>query len=119
MGARFDVHDESIAAGLDVARREHIGRECHQVRFERLRGVLASGRDHVGSEREIGHELAVHDVPLEVIDAGRVEGFDLGTQAGEIARKYRGDDLNRKRHAVNATRQSHGPSECARSLGSS
>lgn len=119
MRARLHVDDESTATGFHVAVGEHVGGQHHEVGFEGLRGVSASGRDHVGTEGEVRHELTVHDVPLEVIDTGCVESFDLGTQTGEVARKHRGDDLDRKRHAVNATRQSHGPSECARSLGSS
>ena len=37
------------------------------------RDVRPGGGDDVGPERQVGHELAVHDVPLDEVDAGLLE----------------------------------------------
>jgi hypothetical protein len=92
------MDDESTASGFHVTMGEHIGSQHHEVSLERLRGVAASGRDHVGAEGEVRYELTVHDVPLEVIDTGAIERFDLLAEAGEITRQDRRNDLDGQGH---------------------
>lgn len=98
MGAGLHMDDESTASGFHVSVGENIRCEHHEVSLERLLGVSPSGGDHVGSKGEIRHELPVHDVPLEVIDTGLVERFDLLTETGEVARQDRRNDLDRQGH---------------------
>ena len=98
MRTGLDVNDESAATGFHVTVGENIGGQHHEVGFEGLVGVSARGRDDIGPEGEVRHELAIHDVPLEVIDAGSVECFDLLTETGEITRQDRRNDLDRQGH---------------------
>ncbi len=94
MGAGLGVHDQPRAAGVDVLLGHHVGCVDHQVGLERHRGVRACGGDHVGTEREVRHELAVHHVPLDEVDAGRFECGDLLAELGEVGRKHRRRDLD-------------------------
>ena len=70
MDAGLGVDDQPLAPGLDVVGRHHVGGQHHQVGLERDVGAIPTGADHVGAEREVGHELPVHHIPLDQIDAG-------------------------------------------------
>jgi hypothetical protein len=91
--ARFGVDDDELAAGLHVLVHQLLGLEDHQMGLEHDRGVLAGGGDDIGAEGQVRHEPPVHHVPLDAVDAGFLEGRYLVTQAGEIGRKDRRDDL--------------------------
>ena len=86
VGACLGVHDQALATGAHVLRSHRIGSQDHEVSFERQRRVLAGRGDHVGSERQVGDELAVHHVPLDPVDAGGFESGDLVAQLGEVGR---------------------------------
>ena len=58
----------------------------------------AGGGDDVGPEREVGHELAVHDVPLDEVDAGLLQGGDLLAEPGEVGGQHGRGDLDRAGH---------------------
>jgi hypothetical protein len=98
MWAGFGMNDETTATGLDVTVGEDVRAEHHEVRFEWLRRVSSRGGDHIGPKSEVGHELSIHDVPLEVVDTGSIEGFDFLAQTSEVARQNRRHDLNGKGH---------------------
>ena len=97
-GARLDVDDQPPAARLDVARGHHLGGQHHQVGLERDGDEVARRGDDVGTERQVGDELAVHHVPLDEVDAGLLQGDDLLTEAGEVGRQHRRGDLDRAGH---------------------
>ena len=78
--ARFGVDDQAGTAGVDVLLGHHVGRVHHEVRLEGHGRVRSGGGDHVGAEREVGDELAVHHVPLDEVDPGRLECGDLLTE---------------------------------------
>ena len=94
MGDGFGVDDQPLAAGLDEALGEHLGRPDHQVGLERQRRVLAGRGDDVRPEGEVRDELAVHDVALEAVAAGGLQRRHLVAQAGEVRREDGGDDLD-------------------------
>ena len=75
-----------------------IGRLNHEMRFERQAGVLAGRRHDVGPERDVGHELTVHDVPLDPVGARRLQRGDLVPETGEISRQHRGHNEDRAAH---------------------
>ncbi len=88
------VDDEQFAAGLGVLDEHHLGRVHHQVRLEGDRHGRAAGGDHVGPEREVRDELAVHHVPLDPVDAGVFERLALLAELGEVRRQDRGCDVD-------------------------
>ena len=98
VGARLGVNDQPLAAGANVLGGHDIGRQHHQVGLERQRGVLAGRGDHVGAEGEVGHELAVHHVPLDPVDSGGFQGGDLLAQLGEVGGQHARGDLDWSRH---------------------
>jgi hypothetical protein len=72
VGAGLGVHDQreqpastycfAITSGVYTIRWASNGTEA-----------VARRGDHVGAEREVGDELAVHHVPLDQVDPGRLE----------------------------------------------
>ena len=101
--ARLGVHDQALTTGRDVFGGHALGREHHQVGLERQRAVFAGGRDHVGAEGQVRHELAVHHVPLDPVDPGTLEGGHLVTQLGEIGGQHAWGDLDCSRASFQDT----------------
>ena len=60
----------------------------HEMDVERKLGVLSHGRDHGGTEGNIVHEMAIHDVEMQPIGAGIFGAMDLGFETREV----RGED---------------------------
>ena len=52
--------------------------------------------DDVRAEGEVGHELAVHDVPLDEVDAGLLERDALLAEACEVRGEHRRRDADRR-----------------------
>ena len=44
----------------------------------------AEARRIVGPDRQVRHEVAVHDIPLDALDTRLLEGLTLLAQAGEV-----------------------------------
>ena len=109
--ACFSVNDEALATSFDVTLRHDIGCVDHEVRFKRLCCVRTNCSNHVGSEGEVGHELAVHHVELNDVDAGFIKCMDFFTKLGEISGQYGGSDLNGQRHAIHPSQWGRGSPE--------
>ena len=84
VGAGLGVHDQALAAGLHVLGSHQVGSQHHQMSFERNSCERASGGDHIWAEGEVGHELPIHHVPLNAIDASSLQGSDFVTEAREV-----------------------------------
>ena len=80
MRAGLSVNNEAAAAGVDVALSQDIGCEHHQVSLKRLLGVFARRCNDVGSKGEVGDELAIHDVPLEEVNARGIKCLNFGAK---------------------------------------
>ena len=50
----------------------------HQMDIEDFLGARPDALDHRWPERQIGHEMTVHDVDMDIIASGVVDGLDLG-----------------------------------------
>ena len=57
--------------------------------IERKAGHLAQGFDDGRANREIGHEVSVHDIDVEKVGPGRLHAGDLFGQPGKIRRQDR------------------------------
>ncbi len=102
---RLGVDDEQAAPCLHPALEHPVRVLHHEVSLERHRRVRAAGGDHVGPHRQVRHEGAVHDVPLDSVDTGRLERSDLLAETGEVGRQNRGRDRKR---SVRAGSVGHG-----------
>ena len=94
VGAGLGVHDDDLAAGLDVLVHQLVGVHHHQVRLEGDVDVRPTGLDHVGPEGQVRHEHAVHHVELDPVDAGLLERDALLAEPGEVGRQDRRGDLD-------------------------
>ena len=83
-----------LRAGLGVLRRPPVGVFDHQVTVERQRGVLEQRLDDGQAEREVGHEVVVHDIHVQPVR----DGGDRGGLVGEPG-KVRGQDARRDLNA--------------------
>ena len=92
--ARLGVHDQALAAGLDVLGPSiWSGVLDHEVGLERHAHLPADRRDDVGTERDVGHELAVHHVPLDAVDSRPSRARSPPRRDGpEVGREHRRDD---------------------------
>ena len=94
MWTGFGVDDQATAACFDIARRQDIGGEDHQVSLEGFGGVLTGGGNDIGAKGQVRDKLSVHNVPLEEVNASGIKGFDLGSKFGEVARQDGWGDQN-------------------------
>ncbi len=89
---RLRVDDQPLAAGLEPPVEHRLGRADHELGLEGERGVQPGSGDDVGSERDVGHELTVHDVPLDTVGPGGLELRDFVAEPREVGGQHGGDD---------------------------
>jgi hypothetical protein len=82
--ARFGMNNEALASGFYVSLCHDIRSQHHEVRFEWLGAVRAGRGNDVWAEGEVWYELAVHDVPLNNVNASLVESTNLLANLGKI-----------------------------------
>ncbi len=58
-------------------------------------GVPADGGHHRRSDRQVGHEMPVHDVDVQPVGLGP-DPVDLDAEGGEIGRQDRGGDADHR-----------------------
>jgi hypothetical protein len=89
-GLGMDGND--VGAGLGERRDIGVDRRNHQVAVDHLAAGLACRRHHDRAHGDVGHEVPVHHVDMDVVGPSRVDGADFLAQPGEIGRKNRGCD---------------------------
>ena len=96
MAARLGVKRNVACAGLCKVRDNAIDGLDHQVHIDgRLDAEAAQGIADHRTDRQVWHEVIVHDVEVNDVSTGIQHGFDVFTQPGEIGRQYRGGDQGR------------------------
>lgn len=88
------MHGDAVRAGLRERIEIRIDGGDHQMDVERLGGDAAHRLHDRGAERDVGHEMPVHDVDMDPVGAGRIDGADLLTQFGEVGGQDRGGDAD-------------------------
>src|SRR5690606_14074192 len=88
------VDGDDVGAGAREGSDVGIDRGDHQVAVEHLGGQRAQRRHHQRPDGEVGDEMAVHDVDVDIVGATLVDGPDLLAEAGEIGGEDRGGDAN-------------------------
>ena len=94
MHDRLHMDREDIGPGLGEFRQKVIGPLDHQVDVQR-KGGAAAHRLHDGrADGQVGDEMAVHDIHMDIIGAGLFHGPDLFAEAGEVGGKNGRGDLH-------------------------
>ena len=81
MRARLRVHGQPICACADIGLQITIGMLDHQVNVERQIGRLASTRGDNGTDGDVRHEMAVHDIDMNPVGSPRFDRLDFVRQA--------------------------------------
>ncbi len=79
---------DDVGAGLGEGLEIRIAGRDHQMGVEDLFGRAAYGLHDRRPERNVGHEVAVHDVDMDPVGASRVNGAHFVAQFSEVGRKY-------------------------------
>jgi len=87
VGARLCMNNETLTSCLYVALRHYVWSQNHQVSFEWLCAVRAGRSNDIGAKGEVWHELAVHNIPLNNVNAGLIESTNLFANLGKICWK--------------------------------
>ena len=77
----LDVEGDAARAGLGVAGRPAVRVLDHQVAVERQRAGLRQPLDDRQPEREVGHEVVVHDVDVHPVGAGAIRATSSARSA--------------------------------------
>ena len=89
------MHGDDVGAGLGEGLEIGIAGRDHQMHVEQLLGVRPQRLHHVGTDADVGHEMAVHDVDMDPVGAGRIDGAHLLAELGEIGGQDRRRDEQR------------------------
>ena len=112
--AGFDMHGDDVGAGLGEGLEIGVARRDHQMHVERLLGVGPDRLHDVRPDRDVRHEVAVHDVDMDPVGAGGIDGADLLAELREIrGEDRRGDDQwagHRCSPNMPVSREQRGPS---------
>ncbi len=84
MRSGLDVDGHAVGAGLGESGEVGIGRRDHQVDVERLLRMWPDRLHHARPDGDVGHEMAVHDVDMDPVGAGGVDGVHFLAETGEI-----------------------------------
>ena len=84
-----------IGTGLSKVGDIALRLDDHQVHIQRLLRVASHRFDNHRPERDIRHEMAVHDVDMNPVCACRVDGANLVGEVPEIRRQDRRCNNNR------------------------
>jgi nucleoside-diphosphate-sugar epimerase len=77
VGRGLGVDDDPVRPGLGERLQVGVDRGDHQVRVEALGRAGADRAHDVGPEADVRDEVAVHDVEVDPVGAGGVDGADL------------------------------------------
>src|SRR5262249_53981886 len=81
MPADLDVNGQPVRATVDEGAQVAAGVDDHQVHIERQARRSAYRGDDDGPEGNVRHELSVHDVDVDAVDAaGAFDFLDLASQ---------------------------------------
>ncbi len=84
---RLRMHGNDIRTGIGIILQIRSCRINHQVDIERLFGGVPDRLDDRRTEGQVPHKVAVHDINVDVVRAGFIDGTDFVSQSREIRRQ--------------------------------
>jgi hypothetical protein len=94
------MHGDDVRAGLGEGFEIRIARRDHQVHIEHFPGVGAQRLHHIGADRDVGHEVPVHDIDMNPIRTGRIDGAHLVAELCEVGGQDRRRYDERTQHQI-------------------
>ena len=98
--AGFDMHSDDVGARFGEGLEIRIARRDHQMHVERFLGVRPDRFDDIRADRNVRHEMTVHDVDMNPVSAGSIDRAHLLAELREIGSEDRRGDDQRARHCV-------------------
>lgn len=86
---RFEMDGDKIGAGVYELRSVDIRAINHEMDVERELCAAAEGADDGDADSEVGDEMSVHDIDVDVVSAGALGAGDFIAEASEIGGKDR------------------------------
>ena len=86
MRAGLGVNGDDIGAGRGKVLDVWIGGRDHQMHIEGFGGMGAQGADHRRPNGDIGHEMPIHHIHVDIIGARPVDQTNFLAQLGEVCR---------------------------------
>ena len=108
----FTLHQQVVRACVDEVLQVALRLDDHEMHIQRFPGRATDGLDHNRSERNIGNEPSIHDVDVDPIRAGCIDGSHLLCQAAEIG----GENGRRNRKSTHAILSLRGSRRMYRSI---
>lgn len=91
----FSVHRDDGRAGLGECIQVTVGIGDHQVYVERQLRHPVKGGDDGHPDRDIGHEMTVHDIDVDEVGPACLDARDRLGEAREVGRQNRRRDAHR------------------------
>ena len=85
---RLGMHQQMIGAGVPERLEVRIGRGDHQMDVDGNGDVRTQRLHHHGADRDVGNEMAVHDVDVQPVGAGGLDRLGLFAQAREVGGQH-------------------------------
>lgn len=89
------VDGDDVGASVGELGDDEVGFDNHEVNIEGFASDWAESVDDERADGDVGHESTVHDVDVNPVAAGLIDGANLVTQLGEVCGENRRgyDDL--------------------------
>ena len=92
VGAGLHLDTDDVGSSLGEVGHVALRLNDHQVHVQGLGRDRAQGLHDQGTDRDVGHEAAIHHIHMDPVGAGLVDGTHVLAKAGEIGRKDRRGD---------------------------
>ena len=87
------MEGDNVSPGLDKGIRIPERIADHQVHIKEQVGTAPYGGHKPGAKADVGDEMAVHDVQMEIVCTGIFHATDLIPQIGKVGRQEGGSHI--------------------------
>ena len=90
VGTGLNLDTDDVSPGFGEVLNVFFRLDDHQVNIKRLCGHRAKGFHDHRSDRDVGHEAAIHHIHVDPVSTGLINSLDVFTQPREVGGKNRG-----------------------------
>src|SRR5436190_23602021 len=88
------MNEKGIGAGLDKFIQEEVWIRDHEMSFELQRSQVSQRLYDRGAQRNVGHEMTVHDVDVNAVGSRFNRFLDLSSEMTEVRSENRGCEFH-------------------------